>query len=71
MKGIPKDDNFVVFNKLTNEIEHFKTLNEIANKYNTNYYTAYSLSKYSNEANKKMGRKLKALYDMIEINTIF
>lgn len=71
MKGKPKDNNFEVLNKTTQERESYKSLNDIAKAYNTNYYSVYELFKINstNETNtkKNMGRKLKALFDKIEI----
>lgn len=68
MKGIPKDFNYTVKNKQTGEITSYKTLNEIAKQYNTNYYTVQELYKLnSNDKSKNMGRKLKNIYDKIII----
>lgn len=69
MKGQPKNDNFKVFNKLTAEHELHKSLNDIAKAYGTNYYTVYELFKINDNkiTGKNMGRKLKSLFDKIEI----
>ena len=71
MKGVPKDYNFEVLNKTTFEIERYKSLNDIAKAFNTNYYTVYELLKINNKDIKKhMGRKLSSLHSQIEIMPI-
>jgi hypothetical protein len=73
MKGIPNDYNFEVLNKTTYEREDYKSLNDIVKAYKTNYYTVYELYKINNSSEdikKHMGRKLRALYDKIEIKPL-
>lgn len=71
MKGVPKNDNFKVINISTGEERLYKTLQDIAKEYNTNYYTIRELYR-ANEENieKKFQRKLSKLTKEIKIVSI-
>ena len=68
MRGKPKNNNFKVVNLETNEMEEFKTFQDIANKYKTTYCTIYNLYKINTKKNKiRQQKKLLKLSSQIEI----
>lgn len=71
MMGKPKDNNFKVEEIETKEIKEYKTLQDIANEYKTNYYTIRKLFLMcENEEKNKPQPKLLKLYNKIKITRI-
>ena len=54
MKGIPNKNNFYVFNVSTNKKKEFRTLSDVARKYNINYYTARELNRLTENDTEKL-----------------